>query len=243
MATVRVATDVPRVLDPTRRQDVPSDPDKLPNLGQLGDPSAQAVLRGQPPALPPALPPPDSIKRCGTSPRSDDATQISIKIITETPARPHRQRLPRARGPRPHRRQRRPATRADRPRRARLAYVAVTRAQHHLDLSGLSWIHRHPDGNPAQHETHPPPPLQDRPPHPTTARSRRRSDPLTRRQTITSREDHPNGSDPNCAQRSPTVANQLRSLEQTLNLFRRASMPCSRFAPDTRALAEIGHRT
>ena len=35
------------------------------------------------------------------------------------------------------------------PAEARLAYVAVTRAQHHLDLGGLSWIHRHPDGNPA----------------------------------------------------------------------------------------------
>ena len=34
------------------------------------------------------------------------------------------------------------------PGEARLAYVAVTRAQHHLDLGGLSWINRHPDGNP-----------------------------------------------------------------------------------------------
>ncbi|WP_405773658.1 UvrD-helicase domain-containing protein [Streptomyces sp. NBC_00859] len=31
---------------------------------------------------------------------------------------------------------------------ARLAYVAVTRARHRLDLGGLSWIHHHPDGNP-----------------------------------------------------------------------------------------------
>jgi len=31
---------------------------------------------------------------------------------------------------------------------ARLSYVAVTRARHHLDLGGLSWIHHHPDGNP-----------------------------------------------------------------------------------------------
>ena len=31
---------------------------------------------------------------------------------------------------------------------ARLAYVAVTRAQHRLDLGGLSWVNRHPDGNP-----------------------------------------------------------------------------------------------
>ncbi|MGP4000624.1 UvrD-helicase domain-containing protein [Streptomyces sp. 8N706] len=31
---------------------------------------------------------------------------------------------------------------------ARLAYVAVTRARHSLDLGGLSWINRHPDGNP-----------------------------------------------------------------------------------------------
>jgi hypothetical protein len=35
------------------------------------------------------------------------------------------------------------------PAEARLAYVAVTRAQHRLDLGGLSWINRHPDGNPA----------------------------------------------------------------------------------------------
>lgn len=34
------------------------------------------------------------------------------------------------------------------PGEARLAYVAVTRAQHRLDLGGLSWINRHPDGNP-----------------------------------------------------------------------------------------------
>lgn len=31
---------------------------------------------------------------------------------------------------------------------ARLAYVAVTRARHRLDLGGLSWVNRHPDGNP-----------------------------------------------------------------------------------------------
>lgn len=31
---------------------------------------------------------------------------------------------------------------------ARLAYVAVTRTRHCLDLGGLSWIHSHPDGNP-----------------------------------------------------------------------------------------------
>jgi hypothetical protein len=35
------------------------------------------------------------------------------------------------------------------PGEARLAYVAVTRAQHRLDLGGLSWINQHPDGNPA----------------------------------------------------------------------------------------------
>ncbi|MFD6725904.1 hypothetical protein ACFWEZ_38140, partial [Streptomyces sp. NPDC060131] len=29
---------------------------------------------------------------------------------------------------------------------ARLAYVAVTRARHRLDLGGLSWIRDHPDG-------------------------------------------------------------------------------------------------
>ncbi len=34
------------------------------------------------------------------------------------------------------------------PGEARLAYVAVTRAQHRLDLGGLSWINRHPDGHP-----------------------------------------------------------------------------------------------
>lgn len=34
------------------------------------------------------------------------------------------------------------------PGEARLAYVAITRAQHRLDLGGLSWINRHPDGNP-----------------------------------------------------------------------------------------------
>ncbi|HEU5475337.1 MAG TPA: UvrD-helicase domain-containing protein [Actinophytocola sp.] len=33
---------------------------------------------------------------------------------------------------------------------ARLAYVAVTRARHRLDLGGLAWINRHPDGNPDQ---------------------------------------------------------------------------------------------
>ncbi|MEU3465259.1 UvrD-helicase domain-containing protein [Streptomyces sp. NPDC006733] len=32
---------------------------------------------------------------------------------------------------------------------ARLAYVAVTRTRNRLDLGGLSWIHQHPDGNPA----------------------------------------------------------------------------------------------
>ncbi|MDC2960397.1 UvrD-helicase domain-containing protein [Streptomyces gilvifuscus] len=31
---------------------------------------------------------------------------------------------------------------------ARLAYVAVTRTRHRLDLGGLSWIHDHPDGTP-----------------------------------------------------------------------------------------------
>lgn len=31
---------------------------------------------------------------------------------------------------------------------ARLSYVAVTRARHHLDLGGLNWIHHHPDGDP-----------------------------------------------------------------------------------------------
>jgi hypothetical protein len=38
------------------------------------------------------------------------------------------------------------------PAEARLAYVAVTRARHRLDLGGLSWINRHPDGNPPLRE-------------------------------------------------------------------------------------------
>lgn len=46
------------------------------------------------------------------------------------------------------------------PGEARLAYVAVTRAQHRLDLGGLSWINRHPDGNPHL------------PPQPTSSRQR-----------------------------------------------------------------------
>ncbi|WP_369369109.1 UvrD-helicase domain-containing protein (plasmid) [Streptomyces sp. CG4] len=33
---------------------------------------------------------------------------------------------------------------------ARLAYVAVTRTRHHLDMVGLSWIDHHPDGNPTR---------------------------------------------------------------------------------------------
>jgi hypothetical protein len=37
------------------------------------------------------------------------------------------------------------------PEEARLAYVAVTRAQHQLDLGGLSWINQHPDGDPLRH--------------------------------------------------------------------------------------------
>lgn len=36
------------------------------------------------------------------------------------------------------------------PAEANLAYVAVTRARHRLDLGGLAWINRHPDGNPTQ---------------------------------------------------------------------------------------------
>ncbi|SHG77571.1 UvrD-helicase domain-containing protein [Streptoalloteichus hindustanus] len=35
------------------------------------------------------------------------------------------------------------------PSEARLAYVAVTRAQQQLDLGGLSWINQHPDGSPS----------------------------------------------------------------------------------------------
>lgn len=31
---------------------------------------------------------------------------------------------------------------------ARLAYVAITRARHQLDLGGLSWINQHSAGNP-----------------------------------------------------------------------------------------------
>jgi hypothetical protein len=41
---------------------------------------------------------------------------------------------------------------------ARLAYVAVTRTRHCLDLGGLSWIHDHPDGSPLS----PNPALQER---------------------------------------------------------------------------------
>ncbi|GHH43043.1 UvrD-helicase domain-containing protein [Streptomyces candidus] len=37
---------------------------------------------------------------------------------------------------------------------ARLAYVAVTRARHRLDLGGLDWINQHPDGSPG--DSHPP---------------------------------------------------------------------------------------
>ncbi|MER6385429.1 UvrD-helicase domain-containing protein [Streptomyces sp. NPDC001250] len=33
---------------------------------------------------------------------------------------------------------------------ARLAYVAVTRTRHRLDMVGLSWIDHHPDGNPTR---------------------------------------------------------------------------------------------
>ncbi|MFI5966967.1 UvrD-helicase domain-containing protein [Streptomyces asoensis] len=44
---------------------------------------------------------------------------------------------------------------------ARLAYVAVTRARHHLDLGGLSWIDNYPSGNRG------PSPLCNRQSHPT----------------------------------------------------------------------------
>ena len=37
---------------------------------------------------------------------------------------------------------------AHRPDEARLAYVAVTRARHHLDPGGLAWFDRHPDAPP-----------------------------------------------------------------------------------------------
>ncbi|MGH3773799.1 MAG: UvrD-helicase domain-containing protein [Pseudonocardiaceae bacterium] len=37
---------------------------------------------------------------------------------------------------------------------ARLAYVAVTRARHRLDIGGLSWINQHPDGNPLGRRQH-----------------------------------------------------------------------------------------
>ncbi|MFF2510188.1 ATP-binding domain-containing protein [Streptomyces sp. NPDC058086] len=33
---------------------------------------------------------------------------------------------------------------------ARLAYVAVTRARHQLDIGGLSWINEHPQGKPGK---------------------------------------------------------------------------------------------
>jgi hypothetical protein len=32
---------------------------------------------------------------------------------------------------------------------AHLAYVAVTRARHRLDIGGLSWIRNYADGNPS----------------------------------------------------------------------------------------------
>ncbi|ADJ45314.1 DNA helicase [Amycolatopsis mediterranei S699] len=38
------------------------------------------------------------------------------------------------------------------PSEARLAYVAVTRARNRLDLGGLAWINRHPDGNPGSEQ-------------------------------------------------------------------------------------------
>jgi superfamily I DNA/RNA helicase len=44
---------------------------------------------------------------------------------------------------------------------ARLAYVAVTRARHHLDLGGLSWIDSYPSRNTS------PSPLYNRRSHPT----------------------------------------------------------------------------
>ncbi|MFJ9523585.1 3'-5' exonuclease [Kitasatospora sp. NPDC101801] len=36
------------------------------------------------------------------------------------------------------------------PTDARLAYVAITRARHHLDPSTLTWIHHHPAPHPAR---------------------------------------------------------------------------------------------
>jgi superfamily I DNA/RNA helicase len=38
---------------------------------------------------------------------------------------------------------------------ARLAYVAVTRTRHRLDLGGLSWIHHHPEGSPVTSSVRP----------------------------------------------------------------------------------------
>ncbi|MFH9009029.1 3'-5' exonuclease [Streptomyces afghaniensis] len=35
------------------------------------------------------------------------------------------------------------------PSEARLAYVAITRARHQLDIGGLAWINEHPQGDPA----------------------------------------------------------------------------------------------
>ena len=100
--------------------------------------------------------------------------------------RPHRQRLPRARGPRPHRRQRRPATRPDRPRRG---------------PPGLRRGHPRPTPpRPRRAQLDPPPPRRKprrslklttptapRPstPAPSPAPCPDR-DPLTRRQSITS---------------------------------------------------------
>ncbi|MGP3951935.1 UvrD-helicase domain-containing protein [Streptomyces sp. 7N604] len=42
------------------------------------------------------------------------------------------------------------------PGEARLAYVAVTRARHQLDIGGLTWIHSHPQGQPGTANPLPP---------------------------------------------------------------------------------------
>ena len=62
---------------------------------------------------------------------------------------------------------------------------------------------------------------------------------LTRRPLDSDGVDHPRWSraprrpGAKCAERSPTVANLLGSLEQIVTPFRPPSMPCSRFAPDS----------
>jgi hypothetical protein len=58
--------------------------------------------------------------------------------------------------------------------------------------------------------------------------------PLPRGKRSPALEDHPNVSGPDCAQRSPTVANRRESLEQNVTPFRRLRRRAPDFAPDSR---------